>query len=351
MRLRLQISLLGALCTLATAQDSADIPGATKVVITATKRIGVLGPIASTNVQCDSAGNIYLPFNLPDKEPRISYLLEFSADGQKQATFYNGIEGWVLGAEAVGLNGEVVMLPNSRNPHVLRFAPDGTLESRVEFLDAGVGTHLALFPNGNVLVTSRHVMGTNDPKAHAVKGLTEHMVTGIYDHEAHLVKRLEMPDDPDIERAFANHDWPYFDPIYPQINYAIDLGAAAAGPDGNVYLMRYGDPAFIYAIDPTGAVLRRLEFKPPMAGMKPYNMQVKHGMILLFYRDNSQRALLIANWETGEPIKLYDVSTLDGVWSCYDPSSERVTFMRSSHNVISMIYAQPVFSAASEKSH
>ena len=323
------ISVIAALCPFAMAQTDSDTTVATKVAVIATKQLGVLGPIARSDVQCDREGSIYLPFNPPHKDRRLSGLLKLSADGSKQAIFYNGIGGFMLDAETFGPNGEVVMLPNSRHSWLLHFDASGKLESRAEFQYGGIAAHLALFPNGNMLISFRK---NTEP------------VTGIYDAQGRLLKYVKIPDDEQIELDLAKYGL-YYDP------YGIDSGITVSGPDGNVYLMRYDEPAYVYTIDASGTIVHRLKIRSPLDGLMPQNMQVRDGMVLtLFGPDHwgefSTRFLSIVDWETGETLKLYDLSSVsgNGVWSCYDPSSERLTFMRSGieDNVLSMIYAQPV---------
>jgi hypothetical protein len=293
---------------------------------------GLHGQVPYPHIQCDGARYTYIPLVPPDTYRIFPVLHRLSPTGAKQVSFGANRPGMTLDSIGVAPNGDVVALPTFDGiTSLLWYRSNGTLKSRVRLSELTQG-QIAPFPNGRVLVNFRR-------KVHAL--------TSIYDEQGRLVTRIDIPGDEDIEKAIANPDGPS------TTNRAVDLGLAVAGPDGNVYLLRNANPPVVFAIDSDGKVIRRLEIVPPLPGMLPMNMQIVEGLAVLVFEEvgggrGYKSALTVNDWESGETLKVFDLTGKPGPLGCYDPKTDRMTYVKwdsSDGYQISLGVAEP--SAAS----
>lgn len=307
------------LCCLASgAQIASSVPDAQAVTVGASKTVAIEGSVMH-GTYCDVGGNMYVPVasSLADEifleqvGPHDFKRISFPIHTQRSTYMGFGQDGTVF---TLVTGGHVITL--------LRFTLDGKLKSSFQVRRWTIGwpvaAKVALFPDGKSLVAFRGDLGA--------------MHTGIFDEKGTLLTWVELPDDTEIERAVKNHDSRYADPADPDINKAVDLGAAAAGPDGNVYLLRWANPAIVYAIASSGKVVRRLEIEPPLDNLMPFYMQVMQGRVVLQFSEfgiSPRTAVSVHDWETGARLKLYDVSNAPGVLGCYNPVTDELTLVGS----------------------
>lgn len=325
----LRLAGLAVISITASAQLSSEIPNATAVKFEPTKPIvGLHGQVPYPHIQCDGAGYTYIPLVPPDTYRIFPVLHRLSPTGTKQVSFGTNRPGLTLDSIGVAPDGTVVTLPTFGGvTSLLRYNSNGTLKSRVQLSELAQG-QIAPFPNGRVLVNFRRKI---------------HAFTSIYDEQGKFVTRVEIPGDDDIEQAIANPDSPN------TTNRAVDLGLAVAGPDGNVYLLRSANPPVVFAIDSDGKVIRRLELAPPLRGMLPMNMQIVEGLVILVFDEvgggrGYKSALTVNDWDSGETLKVLDFTGKPGPLGCYDPTTDRMTYINwdsSSNYQIGFGVAEP----------
>jgi len=284
---------------------------------------------------CDANGNFYLP----DLESLT--ISKFNAKGEHVATFkansspdmpqVDHVGGFVTAAD-----GEVyqLALPHSYDRDVLVYSKDGSYKSKIK-LDAGGVWMPSLFvalPSGNFLATGQKWNRT-------VKEYGP--FTGIFSSDGSLLKELQLEDD-----AYINQQRSWGDSrftmgpgqVYSSINYAISRGEMKLGDDGNVYLLRWLNPAVIYAISPGGEVVRRFTVDPGDPELTVGGMEIAENRIaVLFHRsregENVQQEMIKVVDLEGNKIATYGMPMVDGrvafgiTLACYTQNPEQFTFL------------------------
>jgi hypothetical protein len=217
----------------------------------------------------------------------------------------------------------------------VNFASDGKRDS-VHRLDAAhfFPSQLAIFPSGEILVSGIQLRTKEIPDTYKA-------FTAIYDAEGHLVKKLGLDEDAEIERAIEAGDSRYAtSPNHG--NRAVTGGLAVVGDDGNVYLLRRTSPATVFVIDRSGDVIRKIVVTPPSPGQMPGGMQVvKNRLAMKFYRDctasNCEGATYsVVDARSGKKLADYESShDLVGTFTCYAPNPDRfsLTGMSDEHRL------------------
>lgn len=101
-------------------------------------------------------------------------------------------------------------------------------------------------------------------------------VTATFDIRESLLSRLELPGDV-REEAKSTEGQP---PTAPMA--AVDLGAAAVGPDGHGYLMRSSAKPRVYVVSPFGELVRHFEVIPPEEKAQPTGLIFGTDGLLVF---------------------------------------------------------------------
>ena len=338
------VACVMVLCALLVhAQASPDFAGATAVSFGDKKTITALNGFRADPAHCDAAGNIYLFVSKNGNQfiPTHPALKRITPAAAVEASYSAG-KGHVVGS-GFGQHGEAAILMNrdrvaglTTGDYLLRFNPQGKLEGESRFvrgLDAG-SARLALFPDGNVLIVEyrrRRRAGYRNSSTSTNQSQQTQLVA-IYDSQARLVTNVERPGDE-----------------------AIYIYDAISGPDGNAYLVglvggpgKTEIPAIVYAVAPSGKIVKRLEIAPPAAHMLPHQMQVADGRIaIVFLEQGTSRPLVSINdWKTGQRLKLYQLPNKVTSLACYDPATEHMVFLDQTFppyaaNQVSLRVAQP----------
>lgn len=111
------------------------------------------------------------------------------------------------------------------------------------------------------------------------------------------------------------------------------------GSDGNVYLMRWTNPAILYAVSPGGQVVRRFTVDPGDSGFRPLDLHVvKNRIAVLFFNRESSEAIVTMTDLEGHRIATYDepkvnrVPELGITLACYLENPTRFIFLGAGDN-------------------
>jgi len=118
--------------------------------------------------------------------------------------------------------------------------------------------HLAVFKSGEFLVVG--LTGTVDVPAPHLRT----PFTAVFAASGQLVKKIYEPEDEDARKKAEGGDPKYLLCCGDSGNEFVGWNAdVVSGSDGNVYLLHGTSPPLIYAISPTGEVLRKLQISSP----------------------------------------------------------------------------------------
>jgi len=216
------------------------------------------------DITCDAAGNIYFLSEDPGAKPGRLPIQEVTAEAKWGSVFR--VPDSILGAARgvfVTPDGIVYRLVQGakgsppkytdRGYYVLQFAPDGSVraETKLELQPNRVSAwHLAVFKSGEFLVAGAVGEDPHDPFYH------QSPFTAVFARDGKLVKKIYEPEDEEA-RQKGEVDWVQGEVQDNSRNF-VYAGGAAAGSDGNVYLLRGGYPSLVYVISPAGEVIRKL---------------------------------------------------------------------------------------------
>ena len=301
----------------------------------------------SNDIMCDRSGNTYVTVSDPTSNDRSDRpLLKFDNSGALKAEFPTsrkslGLSEYEDHFEPSTLlpNGGIARIAWGRfGMHLVRFAADGKLESRVKLENPAVPMiipyHMAAFPSGEILVS-----GLENCRSVRCLGPFKSF-TAIYEQSGNLVKRLSVPEDDEIDAAAEIGDSRYASgPMFG--NRAVAGGTARLGDDGNVYLMRRTSPATVYVISSSGDLVRTLQIQPPRDGWTPIDMQVSHERIAIEFSDSRTGSTFsVADAKSGKRLTDYTDESTFGILACF-AAPERFTFLTvSEKNTLQLIDAE-----------
>ena len=301
-------------------------------------RVGVLDvPSVMTHgfsppFKCDGDGNIYFR----GLEPTIQKL---SAKGERVALFEAApnSEKRLLhaGAFDVTPDGEVYELafPQEFKRYVFVFKSDGSFKAPIT-LNTGFWwfpSSLAVFQSGEMLITGSEYD----------KDVNSAMwpFTGIFGADGNLLKEVKLEDDETLHDMAASGDKRVSSVENPQINHAVDFTQVERASDGNVYVMRWTNPAIIYAISPGGAVVRRLKIDPGDKRFYPHSLHTfQNRLAILFLEPTTFNKIIKVVDLEGHEIAIYDdigvngpdgkkQPMLSGAFYCYTENPTRFVFL------------------------
>jgi len=293
-------------------------------------------------VKCDHSGNLYLR-NAPDGVPGLHKL---SPEGKQLLVIEP--KGAVTGEEIdraayFSLTREdyvyqIVSSWKKRERLVYVYRPDGSLKSYVKLNTKFPWTaaQVAAFPSGNILVTGLEY--DRDLKA------ARWPFNGIFSPEGNLIKEIKLADDEQIHDMAAVGDARVAPPEAPGVNHAVGLGAADLADDGNIYLMRRLSPAIIYAISPSGEVLRRFTVDAGPDYM-PDSMHISGNRIAvqLDHPQSGDQIIKVVDLE-GHEVASYHLergSPLGYAIACYSANPDRFTFLGDEDSHLTLDVAGP----------
>lgn len=289
--------------------------------------------------QCDSSGNIYVRLFDSADPYQARPVLMLDKAGAVQAKFasphLSELQKYQFEVPFAVLPHGGVAVVDWMYPdiHVVKFTADGTVESDVKLDFARFAPYqLAVFPSGDLLLS-----GVEDGnRAHPPRYKS---FAAIYDKTGHLMKRLTLEGDGEIDRAIEVGDSRYASHGPGWGNMAVEQGMAATGDDGNVYLVRRMSPATVYVISSAGELVRKVVVEPQTAGDMPFEMQIAKGKIAFVFdgwtgdRSTGNSKLTVVDANSGERMEDFE-GGIGGAGflglSCYVPESGRFTFLSMS---------------------
>lgn len=300
-------------------------------------RVGVVDvPSAMTHgftppFKCDSDGNIYFLNRAYD-----ATIQKLTAKGERVAMFeassHSEKKLVSTGTFDVTLEGEVYQLvfPQELKRYVFTFKSDGSFKAPIQLNRSfwWFPTSLAVFPSGEMLITgSEYDKDVNAPMW---------PFTGIFAADGSLLKEVKLDDDETLHDMAAKGDKRVTSAENPQANHAVDFTQMERAQDGNVYLMRWTNPAIIYAISPGGAVVRRLKIDPGDSHYSPHALHIfQNRLAVLFLEWNTNEKIMKIVDLEGHEIATYDElrtkdehqSMLSGAFYCYTENPTRFVFL------------------------
>jgi len=283
--------------------------------------------------KCDTDGNLYVR-----SADRVT-ISKFDSKGEPVATFKATSSPDVPQVDGAGMftisaDGEVyqLVLPHSYDRDVFIYKKDGSYKSLVK-LDLGGPWSPSLFmvfPTGGFLATGQK---WDRPTQQYVP------FTGILSSNGTLLKELHLEDDDAIHEAAARVDSRFVPgPVSGGLNFAISRGKMEIGSDGNVYLLRWLNPAVIYAISPGGEVERRFTVDPGDPDLTAGGMAVAGNRIAVAFM-KSPPGESVKDWLLeivdleGNKVATYGQPVVDGHMAfgfslaCYTLNPEQFTFL------------------------
>jgi len=284
-------------------------------------------------LRCDSDGNLYFRRDHLDAVHKISPKGEPLAQFQAAANTNKKID--LVMSFTLGPNDDLyeLVFPHEFDRYVFVYRRDGAFKSAIKLTPGFVfSPHaLAVFPSGQLLVAGSEY-GRD-------RSAAKWPFTGIFAEDGSLLKEIKLEDDETLHDMAAAGDERVTMPQNPQANKAVDFSQIGMAADGNAYLMRWTNPAIIYAISPGGEVLRRLKIDPEGRGYHPASMQVHQNQmaVLFFDPQTHSRVMKVIDLE-GHDLGTYDEPKADGKgqgpilgssFACYTGNPARFTFLGS----------------------
>ncbi|MGA2002042.1 MAG: hypothetical protein ABSG70_01595 [Terriglobales bacterium] len=280
--------------------------------------------------KCDSDGSFYL--RNADRGLTIS---KFNSKGETVATFKANSSPDVPQVDGAGMftvdpygNVNQLVIPHSYDRDVFFYSKDGSYKSNVK-LDVGGPWSPSLF----VTLSAGNFMATGQKWDRTAKEYVP--FTGIFSSDGTLLKELHLEDDEYIHESAARGDSRFVPgPISGGLNYAISRGKMELGEDGNVYLLRWVDPAIIYAISPGGEIQKRFTVDPGDQDFTVGGMLVSGSRIaVLFHKQEGnakgveQQLIRIVDLD-GNKVASYETTKAVGITlACYSRNPEQFTFL------------------------
>ncbi len=313
-------------------QVAVDSPGS-RVGSESQPRLKVVDTVISSvntnsfaDVSCDADQNVYL-------KPHGNDIYKIDSHGKTAAMFVPeanpDIKVYNVGHYTTTPDGEVyvsVGIETAFTRYLLVYKPDGTYKSNIK-LDTSFALQpvsLAVFSNGNILIT-----GLTLDRASKMFIVP---FAGIFRSDGRLLKQIALEAEEKLPNVPAEKDRPA-GPLPVYSNRAVAWGQMRASKDGNVYILRWGSPAKIYAVSASGEVVKRFSVDPGDSNLQPRGMYLSGSRIaILFWDSSTKKKTLSVVDNDGQAVASYDLHEgVDGKrvveMGCYSMNPERFTFL------------------------
>jgi len=321
--MRGRLLIFAAMCSVATPLCAQQRQGSTIKVNAIEKGEKPAGsPLITTEAMCDESGNIYSrPFDIgsgpaqlrvpiqrisPDAQLSGSFPVTLLPGGETRSFF---VRNGRVYAPAISQKGEL---------YVAELSPSGSVISQIKLqLSKRIDVwHLAVFLSGEyLLVGTSGMVGT---KSHAP-------FAAVFAADGRLVKTIYEAEDEDARQKAEGGDPKYvFSGGDPGNLFVMFDAGVAVGSDNNVYLLHGGSTALIYAISPSGQVVRKLGisgFDPNLraTSIKSYGARLAIGFSRV--GKTPENMVEVIDYH-GNPIASYEVheppGDSDAILACYD---------------------------------
>jgi hypothetical protein len=237
------------------------------------------GPAIVLQGGCDRDGNLYLRTN--SRSGLEMPIQKLRADGALTATFdptavfpYPDfrIRGYVPdGNGDLLVAGDVLRKdeePSRFEYYLLRFSPTAELKDTTK-IEAPPHKftlyHFALFKTGEILLAGADVSGTAQ--------------TAIYDAGGKFLRPIVL-DDSETKQIPGEVNF--------DVRNSVRQGAAVTGSDGNVYVLRSGNPAVVYGISAAGQILHKLKIDLGDPALTPVNLLATGHALAIVSRNSGE---------------------------------------------------------------
>lgn len=251
--------------------------------------------------KCDGSGNVYArAVSIAGGDHFLAPISEVTLDGKLVGTF-SLTQAWpdaVGRGVFVGRNGDVYHLAiASGGVYVVQFAKDGSVKSKTKVETQGFFDpwHLVVYPSSRFLVS-----GTEGERERAP-------YTAVFDPDGKLVRRIYEPEDENARRnAESGHSG--FAHNAERGNIFVERGDISLGSDGNAYLLHGTSPAVVYAISPSGDVIRKMRIGADSSGLLFRSIESHSGQLAVGFGKFGHVELHVTDLE-GSPIATYVLNT------------------------------------------
>jgi hypothetical protein len=287
--------------------------------------------------KCDAVGNVYgRPLDMSNHsaadESRIP-VREFTGEGKPGTTFNasglglsNALSKHVF-VEPDGVVYQVVTLFPA-NVFVVEFGKDGSVESKTQ-LQTGTEVapwHLAVFRSGRFLLSGEA----------GKQGRTPY--TAVFEPDGRLVKKIYEPEDEDARGKAEIGDAQFADSSIG--NSFVNHGDVTLGSDGNAYLMHGASPTVVYAISPSGDVVRKFRVASSEQGQEASSIKSYDGRLAFAFSASDHVEIQVTDLE-GTSVAAYRVATNDVLdLACYDAGGFTLIAVDASTNLY-LLRAKP----------
>jgi len=301
-------------------------------------------------LQCDGDGNLYLHSD----QWGVSGIRKLNKRGERLAVFQPKFDPEFTIGDAtrfsVANDGKLYQLVLLRKGDIARYVvvynPDGTNQQKIK-LDPGFPWHptaVAAFPTGNLLVTGQ--VYDRDPHRPMLP------FTGLFSPDGKLLKEIKLEDDDALFKTLQAGDSRVEGDFDPTNNLAVNFSQMATAKNGYIYLMRWSNPAILYAITPEGTVAHRFTVDPGDESYRPHGMHIAGDRIaVMFVQPQSlEKNMRIVDLE-GHAITSYGENPksngqpgneLGSAFVCYSANPESFTFFAADNdNRLELLIAEP----------
>jgi hypothetical protein len=286
--------------------------------------------------RCDSGGNLYIrvgdaALSTNSQAPLMAPIQRITPSGKLAGVFdmTNASREMFVLDFVVSENANLYQAGWSnkdRAVYISEFSKDGSFKSNIK-LEAELFNpyQISVFKSGEFLLS-----GT----------LGEHLqtaFTAVFDAKGKLIKKIHEPEDEEFRQKAEAGDRDFISDKTHNGNTSVSDGDAAAGSDGNVYLLRAVSPALIYVISPMGDVIRKLQVDSPARGLAPQELRSAPGKLAIsFLEKNSDAGIIQVIDLEGRPLATYRSNQrgiYPGLPGCFDSHSFTFAYTDEAHNV------------------
>ncbi len=297
--------------------------------------------------RCDADNNAY--FIAPQFQPTASsgIVLRVSADGQR-VTRYNlnsvtDIKSTGLVEYAVGSPGEVYALTQdqrSRDTVIVKFDKNGAVKSVIRLNTSGiVPRQLGVLPSGSFFLAGLKYQQTDH-------GAQVHPYTSMFNERGQFLQPIRLagdlkPDPKDAKVVIGSSLGKY--------ESELDQSLAVRGDDGQLYFVRFGPKALVFALSAAGEVHELFALSPPSPRSELADVRVAGGRMAVEYVESDNKTnqtakvyINIVDLATGETVQKYwhQDWRIGVALACYSP--EDFTFLSAAENgQLQLVHAVP----------
>jgi hypothetical protein len=283
--------------------------------------------------QCDQEGNLYLRKVATDR-PLLSPVVKINAEGKREASFNPAVFPDIGLSEALAYSpsasGGLFQLGQTAGVkpqiYVLRYSSDGSPATPTRLEDSFEARTFVAFSGENFLVSGT-LRETSNPSD---KGRA---VTAVFSSDGRKLAELRF-DKKGSQKTETT-------PVAPNL----DLSAAEAGADGNVYALRRSSAALVYVIGAAGNVVRTIKVNPPTPGAMPNSFHVSGNQIAVSFTGGDgeySQKFVVADSQSGQVLRTFSQQgTTGSEFACYSANDGEFTFVHlGENNKIELVHAQ-----------